>query len=289
MAKFHYQEKFASFQGEGRYTGVPSIFLRMMGCNFRCKNFARYEQDILGVDTKLNPEVLKIIENIEQYKTHDDLPLVTTGCDSYPSVYPEFKRFAKKETADELVEGIVDLLPFKEWRDEHLVITGGEPLLGWQRSYPELLEHPKMKALKELTFETNGTQLLITDFIRYLGEWQAETWDREITFSVSPKLSCSGELREDAIKPDVILQYQDVGFTYLKFVVATEQDVQEALEVIEIYRSAGFRGSIYLMPCGGVEEVFNMNNQRVADLALKHGLRYSDRLHLNLYKNTWGT
>jgi 7-carboxy-7-deazaguanine synthase len=289
MRRFHYTEKFMAVQGEGRYTGVPSIFLRMMGCNFRCKNFARYEKDILGDDVKYNPEVVKIIENIDLYKQHDNLPLVETGCDSYPSVYPEFKRFAKKETADELVEGIVNLLPFKEWRDEHLVITGGEPLLGWQRSYPELLEHPKMQTLKEITFETNGTQLLTNEFKTYLQSWQAETRDREVTFSVSPKLSCSGELREDAIKPEVILQYQDVSHTYLKFVVATDTDVQEAIEVTEIYRSAGFKGAVYLMPCGGVESVFNMNNKRVAELALKHGLRYSGRLHLNLWGNSWGT
>jgi organic radical activating enzyme len=289
MAKLHYTERFYSLQGEGRYTGVPSVFLRMFGCNFRCKNFARYEQDILGKDVKYNPEVLKIIENIDQYKTFEDLPLVETGCDSYTSIYPEFKRFVNKETPDELANNIVDLLPFKEWRDEHLVITGGEPLLGWQRSYPELLEHPKMQSLKEITFETNGTQLLTNEFKTYLQSWQAETWDREVTFSVSPKLSCSGELREDAIKPEVILQYQDVSHTYLKFVVATDTDVQEAIEVTEIYRSAGFKGAVYLMPCGGVESVFNMNNKRVAELALKHGLRYSDRLHLNLWGNSWGT
>jgi hypothetical protein len=43
------------------------------------------------------------------------------------------------------------------------------------------------------------------------------------------------------------------------------------------------------MPVGGVESVYQMNNRRVAELAMKNGLRYSDRLQVNLWKNDWGT
>lgn len=262
----------------------------MFGCNFKCKNFNRYREHILDENTKYNPEVVKIIENIDDYESFTELPLAETGCDSYSSVYPEFKRFAIKQTPEELAESITDLLPFKEWRDEHLVITGGEPLLGWQRAYPELLNHQSMKNLKEITFETNGTQLLSEEFRHYLRlEWLSDSWDREITFSVSPKLSCSGEKREDAIKPEIIVNYQQIGYTYLKFVVATEEDANEALEVTKLYREAGFTGPVYLMPLGGVESVYAMNNKRVAELALKNGLRYSDRMHIPLFGNSWGT
>jgi pyruvate-formate lyase-activating enzyme len=101
-----------------------------------------------------------------------------------------------------LATAIVDTLPFKEWRDEHLVITGGEPLLGWQKSYPDLLDQPCMDKLKEITFETNGTMRLTPKFKEYLEQWR---WkhdgfiDREITFSVSAKLPASGEPWKDAI------------------------------------------------------------------------------------------
>ena len=289
MAKLHYTEKFFSIQGEGRFMGVPSVFLRMFGCNFRCKNFGRYEKDILGIEETHNPEVTSVIQNLDQYKTFKDLPLVSTGCDSYTSIYPEFKRFVIKETADELVEGIMEILPFQQWKEEHLVITGGEPLLGWQRTYPDLLSHPKMQNLKEITFETNGTQPLSDDLRNYLGIFTGKRqWDA-LTFSVSAKLSCSGESREDAINPDIICDYERAGYTYLKFVVATEQDANEALEVTNLYRIAGFRGPVYLMPIGGVENVYSLNNRRVAELAMKHGLRYSDRLQVPLFKNAWAT
>lgn len=291
MSKLHYTEKFYSVQAEGRYMGVPSVFLRMFGCNFRCKNFGRYEKDILGLDVTHNPEVVEIIKNIDQYKTFNDLPLVSTGCDSYSSIYSEFKRFVVKETADELASGIVNLLPYKEWRDEHLVITGGEPLLGWQRAYPDLLEHPKMAGLKELTFETNGTQRLTDDFYNYLdNQWLGSIRNTDqLTFSVSPKLSVSGEAREDAIKPEIIRQYESIGYTYLKFVVSTESDVSEAIEIKNIYRDAGFEGPIYLMPVGGTSDTYFMNNKRVAKLAMEKGLRYSARLQVDLFRNAWGT
>ena len=292
MSKIHYTELFYSIQGEGRYMGVPSIFLRTFGCNFRCKNFGRYGNDFIS-DASINPEVETVIKNIDRYKTFKDLPLVNSGCDTYGSIYPEFKRFVIKENTDDIADQIVNLLPHGEWRDEHLVITGGEPLLGWQRAYPDLLEHPKMQNLKEITFETNGTQELSEDFKKYITEWNQMRFPHgnggEITFSVSAKLSCSGESRADAIKPDIVCDYANYGYTYLKFVVATEEDAQEAIDTTTVYRDAGFRGPVYLMPVGGVESVYLLNNRRVAELAMRQGLRYSDRLQLPLFSNAWGT
>jgi hypothetical protein len=43
------------------------------------------------------------------------------------------------------------------------------------------------------------------------------------------------------------------------------------------------------MPVGGVESVYALNNKNVALLAMKYGLRYSDRLQVPLFKNEWGT
>jgi 7-carboxy-7-deazaguanine synthase len=183
------------------------------------------------------------------------------------------------------------ILPYGEWRREHLVITGGEPLLGWQRAYPELLEHPDMKGLKEITFETNGTQKLSTELKDYLSQWSVTNSQlgREITFSVSAKLPGSGEKWEEAICPEIVCEYEQVGTAYLKFVVATDEDITDAKNAINEYRAAGFTGEVYLMPVGGVESVYALNNRRVAEEAMRHGLRYSDRLQVPLFKNAWGT
>lgn len=286
MSKIKVAELFYSIQGEGRYMGVPSVFLRTFGCNFKCAGFGMPRG-------QLSTEVDKVFESIDNYNTYNSLPLVSTGCDSYASWDPRFKHLSPMLETDSIVQSIVDSLPHKEWRDEHLVITGGEPLLGWQRSYIDLLSHPKMAALKELTFETNGTQPLTQEFQDYL-RWKPDSWTHNrgyyaLTFSVSAKLSGSGELREDAIKPEIVVDYERFGYTYLKFVIATEEDAAEAVEVADIYRAAGFVGPIYLMPVGGVESVYSMNNRRVAELAMRHGMRYSDRLQVPLFKNEWGT
>jgi 7-carboxy-7-deazaguanine synthase len=227
---------------------------------------------------------------IEAFTKYEELPLVSTGCDSYASWDPRFKDLSPMLTSDAIADRIAEIIPYGEWRDEHLVITGGEPLLGWQKAYPDLLDHPKMSGLKEITFETNGTQKLTSEFKNYLGTWTGlPKHKREITFSVSAKLPCSGEKWEDAICPDIVREYEEVGTAYLKFVIATEDDFDDAVTATLEFRKAGFTGHVYLMPVGGVESVYALNNRTVADLAMQHGLRYSDRLQVPLFKNEWGT
>ena len=282
MSKIKVAELFYSIQGEGRYMGVPSVFLRTFGCNFKCQGFGMPRGELSTEAENVNPD---------NYKEYKSLPLVSTGCDSYASWDPRFKHLSPLLDTDAIANAIVDTLPHKEWRDEHLVITGGEPLLGWQKAYPDLLNHEKMRGLKEITFETNGTMRLTTAFKDYLIQWQMPNVDfqREITFSVSAKLPCSGEPWDDAIKPEVVCDYENYGTVYLKFVIATEQDFADAECAIAAYRTAGFTGHIYLMPVGGVESVYALNNRAVADIAMRNGLRYSDRLQVPLFKNEWGT
>lgn len=280
MAQIKIAELFYSIQGEGRFMGVPSVFLRTFGCNFTCGGFGMPKGQLSIERDKIDAE------NIKDYKS---LPLVSTGCDSYASWDPRFKHLSPVLSTDSIANSIVDTLPRGRWLDEHLVITGGEPLLGWQRAYPDLLSHDKMKSLKELTFETNGTQRITEEFGKYLYEWQRNRAKDAITFSVSPKLGISGEKWEEAICPSIVSQYKLFGFVYLKFVVATKEDVKEAEQAVEEYRNKGFTGPVYLMPCGGVESVYNLNARNVAIEAMNRGWRYSDRLQVPLFKNEWGT
>jgi organic radical activating enzyme len=283
MSKIKIAELFYSIQGEGRYMGVPSVFLRTFGCNFKCAGFGMPRGELSNEADNVDPT---------QYKEYKSLPLVSTGCDSYASWDPRFKHLSPLLSTDSIVDAIMDMLPYEKWRDEHLVITGGEPLLGWQRAYPDLLEHPKMSGLKEITFETNGTQPLDDSFKRYLHTWayhHDKEYLREITFSVSAKLPGSGESWSDAIRPEVVYEYEEYGHTYLKLVIATEQDLIDAERAVEEYRKAGFTGHVYVMPVGGVERVYSLNNRAVAEMAMRKGWRYSDRLQVPLFKNEWGT
>ena len=284
--KIKVSELFYSIQGEGRYMGVPSVFLRTFGCNFRCQGFGMPRGEL-----STDADEIAEIHSGYPFKSYETLPLVTTGCDSYASWHPDFKELSPMMETSGIVNRIMEILPHRRWEDEHLVITGGEPLLGWQRAYPDLLDHPKMTGLKEITFETNGTQKLTPEFKESLIKWKITNHqlNRELTFSVSAKLPCSGEKWEEAILPEVVCEYEQVGTAYLKFVIATEQDFADAECAISAYRTAGFKGHIYLMPVGGVESVYSLNNKAVALIAMKNGLRYSDRLQIPLFRNAWGT
>ena len=282
--KLKVSETFYSAQGEGRFVGVPSVFLRTFGCNFTCSGFGCKPGE-------KSTEADAVAKNISLYKDFNSLPLVNTGCDSYASWHPAFKDLSPTIETGDLVKKLLDLTPNKHWvqdngNDVHLVITGGEPLLGWQRAYEELLSHPDMWDLENITFETNGTQNLQPRFAEYLDEWNQ--LGREITFSVSPKLSASGEAWSDAIKPDVVLSYQDHGTTYLKFVVDSEEHFDEVDRAVKEYRDVGFMGRVYVMPQGGVVTPYAQNRVNVADWALARGYNYSPRLHVDLWGNGWG-
>ena len=282
MSQIKISELFYSIQGEGRYMGVPSVFLRTYGCNFTCGGFGMNKGE-------LSSERDVIAIKAEDYTDYKSLPLVSTGCDSYASWDPRFKHLSPVLSTVSIVDSILTILPHGRWMDEHLVITGGEPLLGWQRAYPELLSNENMRSLKEITFETNGTQELSQDLSIYLQQWKINREKNALTFSVSPKLSISGEKWEEAICPSIIRQYETVGFVYLKFVIATKEDALEADKAVKEFRNGGFRGPVYFMPCGGVESLYNLNAKNVAIEAMNRGYRYSDRLQVPLFKNEWGT
>ena len=296
--RLRYSEAFYSVQGEGRFVGVPSVFLRTFGCNFRCMNFGidrhpnRAEKLKQGI--KYNPEVKELLDNgvLDKVDKFEDLPIIHTGCDTYASIYPEFKKYMMDKTIDEVVDHVLSLTPERKWtmsngQDVHFILTGGEPLLGWQRFYVDLFEHPKMKDLKNVTFETNTTQTLHKDFEDYLRKQ-----DRfEVTWSCSPKLSVSGEPWHTAIKPEIALSYYRIPNSqmYFKFVVADATDVDEVTKAVAEYNQVGIDVPVYIMPLGGRSEEYKLNTKKVAELAMARGWRYTPRLHVDIFGNAWGT
>lgn len=303
MAKLKVSELFYSIQGEGRYAGVPSLFLRTFGCSLRCPGFSRDH----SVAQTPNPEVAQLIADIPKFKeqglTFSQLPLAKTGCDTYAAVYPEFKDFSPMMTTEEIAAKIKATMPGQFNTNRHLVITGGEPLLpGWQKAYPALVEELIKANLYDnsetgdalyVTFETNGTQKIDTS------AFDSMYWNCYFHFSVSPKLAASGEKFEDAIKPELVREYFKYGVVDFKFVVETPEHVQEVARLFEpggafyfdlddpIYHKRDV--VIYLMPVGGTNEVYSGNRRAVAEQCMKYGFRYSPRLQNDLFENEWGT
>ena len=290
MKTLRYSEAFYSVQGEGNFIGTPSVFLRSFGCNFRCQGFGLPR----GVKRKkYNDEVRAFLDDgvLERVHRFEDLPMVRTGCDTYASIYPEFKKYMMDRTVDEVVEHLLSLTPEGKWQmdngqDIHFILTGGEPLL-WQRFWIELLQHPRMADLKNLTIETNTTQPLNRKFFTFLSEQE----QFQVTWACSPKLTVSGEKWSDAIRPAVACQYLNVQNSkmYLKFVVADETDIEDVKRAVDQYIEGTVNVPVYVMPVGGCKEEYGANKINVAELALEKGWRYSPRLQVDLFGNSWGT
>lgn len=286
--KHRVSEVFLSLQGEGLHTGTPSIFIRYVGCTLRCPGFSRPKAE----RNLPNEEVKKVISEIGRYKKLEDLPLVKTGCDSYPSVYPEFRHLCHSYTTDELIEKIDNLTAGLDQSKIDLVFTGGEPLLH-QEAIVDLLLTLKIKNYKftNITFETNGTVALKNSFIDSL------RLAYSVTISVSPKLSLSGEPLQKRFNLEAIESLVDFCFLtkntiYFKFVVAEEDDVKEVndlMKKIQEYTDT-YNFLVYLMPVGGVKsESTHLTEKQVADLCIKYGYRMCLRTHLYIYGNAWNT
>jgi len=228
----------------------------------------------------------------DDYSSFEELPLVRTGCDSYSSWDPRFKKFANTHDIDRVVDELLKVTPNGSWTTPsgqpiHLILTGGEPLLGWQRAYIDLFEHEKMSQLRYVTFETNTTQPLNPEFQQYL----IENDHLRVTFSCSPKLSVSGEDWDTAIAPQIALSYFNITKSdmYFKFVVQNEQDMMEVERAVLEYQQEGIDVPVYCMPVGGCIEEYTENAKPIADLCLKRGWRFSPRLHTIIWGNAWGT
>jgi 6-pyruvoyltetrahydropterin 2'-reductase len=277
MSKIKVAELFYSLQGEGQYLGTPSIFLRVFGCNFQCQGFSMPRGQLS--DERMNVDPTK-------YENYNDLPLVHTGCDSYASWDVRFKHLSPMMSVESIVDKIQEMLPGGTFScDKHLILTGGEPLLGWQRAYIDLFDEIRNRNmnLTAVTFETNGTQELREDLADYFYMHPEIT----VTFSVSSKLPSSGENWEDAIRPDIVGSYTEIGQTYFKWVVSNVDDYQDVLRAVKEYNMPYV--PVYLMPAGGTTKHYNDNEHWVAGLCMQNGWRYTPRLQVQLWKNAWGT
>ena len=293
--KLRYSEAFYSVQGEGRFVGVPSIFLRVFGCNFECAGFGQPRGDLIATDQMpyaIDPKADK--NHPEAYKDISELPVTPIGCDSSASWAMKYKHLQFTRSVDEVFDHITSLLPNgtftgQHGEDIHLVITGGEPLLGWQRVWPALLDMCRKVGLENVTFETNGTQAVKSDLTNY---FNLQNLDLHVTWSTSPKLSISGETTEDALKADVLKSMNAVhnSFLYNKFVVRDEECLQEVDMFVDSYKESGVQlDSVYLMPEGATLEQQTLTEKNVAEICMNTGYKFSPRLHINLFGNAWGT
>ncbi|WEL18880.1 7-carboxy-7-deazaguanine synthase [Halorhabdus sp. SVX81] len=173
---------------------------------------------------------------------------------------------------------------------EHVVLTGGEPLL--HEDSVQLLDELNKNGY-HVTVETNGTIYR----------------DAPIDLvSISPKLASStprsekdpqgdGEWasrhEENRIDIEVLTSLVENYEFQLKFVVTGRDDLIEIEELLERVRTATTTttadSDVLLMPEGMTREQLDETRNRVAELAMEHGYRYTPRLHVDLWNDEPGT
>jgi len=155
---------------------------------------------------------------------------------------------------------------------KRLVITGGEPLLQ-AGALAEMLAHlPDIS----VEIETNGTVAP-----------PARLDVRVDQYNVSPKLAHSGNPADLALLPERLDAWAAEPRAFLKFVIASPEDVEEVLALQQRYRFTPER--VFLMAEGTSTAAQRERQVWLSDLCLKHGFRMSDRLHIHLYGDTRGT
>ena len=228
-------EIFYTVQGEGISTGKPSIFMRLSLCNLHC--------------------------------TWCDTPY-TWNWENTPWETTSGRKYSKKEQIIELsVEDILSTI--SSYPCQHLVITGGEPLLQ-QKELLELISI--LPSSWTIEFETNGT--LIPESLPL---------DRQIQYNVSPKLAHSGNKPELALKAEALQWFNQYPLASFKFVINTPSDLETIAELRELYNIPASK--IILMPKGISSEAIRDSSEEIINHCLEHGYRFSDRLHVHVWGN----
>lgn len=155
---------------------------------------------------------------------------------------------------------------------DRLVITGGEPLL-------QGAALARMVALLNgisVEIETNGTVA------------PHAALDAQVAqYNVSPKLAHSGNPADLALPGERLAAWAAEPRAFFKFVVAAPEDLGAVLALIDAHGLD--RQRVFVMPEGTDSATLRERERRLAPLALDHGLRLSDRLHIHLYGDTRGT
>jgi 7-carboxy-7-deazaguanine synthase len=157
----------------------------------------------------------------------------------------------------------------------HVVLTGGEPMIA--PAIVELSAKIRERSM-HITIETAGTVFapVVCDLM-----------------SISPKLSNStpeGVFRAQherlRLQPEVLRRLLGAYDYQLKFVIAREEDVEEARSIATELNAPPDK--VILMPEGISADTLHSRGIWIAELCKKDGFRFSPRLHVDLYGNRRG-
>lgn len=246
-------EHFYSIQGEGKYVGVPSLFIRFGGCNMKCEGFACQETAQDGTKT--------------------------VGCDTIYAVNKEHfsQNWKQIQTTQELLN-IVDSYTFPHAVD--IVLTGGEPLIyANEEIFVEFLNEIHARGHR-ICFETNGS--LDVDFNKY-------PVYKECVYALSIKLSNSNEPLKKRINANVIKSLtMNSKEAFFKFSIGRKSINKELEEEMSNIIRYAPKTQVYCMPMGADKNEIEKNSKPLVEFCKAKGYNFSDRLHMRIWDKQRG-
>lgn len=196
-----------------------------------------------------------------------------TWCDT-----KEVWRFGNPYTFDELFD-LMDQadLPNKLFAGQHLVLTGGSPVLA-QDSLINFLKSFEViyGFFPYIEIENEGTIMPKNELIDLVDCWNN-----------SPKLQNSYNPRDFRYQPQILRKLSSLSNSWFKFVVSCEEDWKE-IETDFINPGLILKEQVILMPLGATREELFSNRQIVVDIAVRENVKYSTREHIVLWDKKVG-
>jgi len=202
-----------------------------------------------------------------------DCTLNCIFCDSvsvwrYGNTYSFEELFAMMEEA-----GLIQQLR----NGAHFVLTGGSPLRQQTQLLKFIVEFAESYGFKPFIEVENECVLMPSEgMINITDQWNN-----------SPKLENSGNRKVARYEPEVLKKMSELDNSYFKFVVSEESDWEE-IELDFLKPGLIRREQIILMPCGESREELSKTREMAAEMAIREGVRFSDRLHVTIWDKKTG-